>query len=101
MQTGHEETRAATVVFAQPLRGANGIVRSRHNDRLQRRSQHALDRTFPLRVDVQSIGECADEMKITRGFTRREDQLDGWRIVSASLIQLFQALQTMARTRMF
>ena len=68
MQTGDEKTGATAVVLAQPLSRANRIVRRRHHDRLQRRSEHAFDSTFPLRVDVQRIGKRADEMKIARSF---------------------------------
>src|SRR5262249_2588572 len=45
--------------------------------------------------------KCADEMKITRRFARREDELYGWRVISPSLIQLFQTFKTMAGTREF
>src|SRR5262249_18036837 len=60
----------------------------------------ALNGAFPLRVDIQRVGERADEMKITRRFAGRKDELDGRRIVSAPLVQLLQTLETMTRARM-
>ena len=99
VQTGNEKTGPTAVVLAQPLSRANRIVRRRHHDRLQRRSEHAFDRTFPLRVDVQRIGKRADEMKIARRLAGRKDELDGGRVISAALVQLFQTLEAMTRAR--
>ena len=64
MQTGDEKTRATAVVLTQPLSAANGISWSRYHNRLQRRTEHAFNGALPFRIDVQRIGEGADEMKI-------------------------------------
>ena len=99
MQTRHEKTGAAAVVFPQPLRAAHRVVGRRDDDRLQRRAEHAFDRSLPFRVDVQRVGKCADEMKVAWCFAGRKDQLDGGRVISASLVQLLQTFEPVAGAR--